>query len=261
MSPGTSAIVGRRESHVAASPAGASPAGASPAGASPAGLARSRQRLAPRPRSLIAQIEHPEIRLEGREGVVGDLRRGRGQGSEQGGLAGIGQADESHVRDEPQLEANPAFLARLALLGVVWGLMRRRREVDVAQAATAAAADEERLLCGDQVAEQLAGFAVEDARPRRNLQGQVLAGLAVHALAGAATARSGLEVMGVAVIAQAGFARIDGQVDGTPSAAVAPVRAAARDVSLTPEGGRAVAAVAAANPDLHLIEKHEWIVS
>ena len=109
MRPGTSAIVGRRS-------------------------------------SSLAEVEHAEVRLEGRERVVGDLRAGGGERREEGRLAGVRQPDEADVGDQPQLEADPALLARLALLGVLRGLVGRRREVDVAEAAPAAAGDHGQLL-------------------------------------------------------------------------------------------------------------------
>jgi hypothetical protein len=87
------------------------------------------------------EIHHAEVRLEGGEGVVSDLRRRRGQRGEQRRLAGIGQPDKTDVGDQPQLEADPALLARLALLGVAGGLVGRGREVDVAEATSAAAAN------------------------------------------------------------------------------------------------------------------------
>ena len=77
------------------------------------------------PLVVLAEVEHPEVRLERRERVVGDLRVGRRQRGEQGRLAGVRQADEPDVGDQPELEAEPALLARLALLGVLRGPVGR----------------------------------------------------------------------------------------------------------------------------------------
>ena len=68
---------------------------------------------------VVAQVQDPEVRLEGRERVVGDLGRGRGDGAEDRGLAGVRQPDETDVGDEPELEAEPALGAGLALLRVL----------------------------------------------------------------------------------------------------------------------------------------------
>ncbi len=208
-----------------------------------------------------AQVEHAQVRFQRRERIVGDLGQGRGQSREQRRLARVRQTDQSDVGDEPKLEADPALLARFAHLGVARGLVRGSREVDVAEPAPAASGDHQGLLGRHEVAQELARVAVEDARPRRHLEHQVVARLAVLLLAGAAAAGRGLEVVGVAEVAQARLARIDGQVDGTAPAAVAAVGAAARHVGFVPERGRSIAAVAASDPDSNSVKKHGSILA
>ena len=95
-------------------------------------------------RVLVAEVEHAEVGLERRERVVGDLRAGGGQRGQQRRLAGVRQPDEPDVGDEPQLQADPALLAGLALLGVARRLVGGGLEVDVAEAAAAAAGDHHR---------------------------------------------------------------------------------------------------------------------
>jgi len=73
--------------------------------------------------------------------------------------------------------------------------MRRGGEVDVAQAALTASGDHQRLLRRDEIAEQSSGFVFEHARAGWDLEGQVIAGLAVLALPGPATTRRALEVV------------------------------------------------------------------
>ena len=50
------------------------------------------------------EVEHAEVGLERREGVGRDARRGGGERREERALAGVGQADEADVGDEPQLQ-------------------------------------------------------------------------------------------------------------------------------------------------------------
>ena len=116
------------------------------------------------------EVEDAEVRRQGREGVGRDLGIGRRQGREEGRLAGVGQADEPDVGDEPELEPQLAILARLALLGVARRAMGGRREVDVAQPAAPAAGDHHPLAGGDEVRDQVAAALVEDAGPRRHGQ-------------------------------------------------------------------------------------------
>ena len=83
MRPGTSAIVGRRS-------------------------------------SLVAEVHDAEVRLERRERVVGDLRRRGGDRGEQRRLAGVRQPDQADVGDQPELEPDPALLARARPSGRAW---------------------------------------------------------------------------------------------------------------------------------------------
>ena len=66
----------------------------------------------------------------------------------------------------------------------------------------------------------------------------------------------GLEVVLVAEVEERRQAGIDAQDDAAAAAAVAAVGAAPRDVRLAAEGGRAVAAVAGTDPDLDVVEEH-----
>jgi hypothetical protein len=75
------------------------------------------------PLVLVAEIHDPEVRLERRERVVRDLPGGRGQRGEERRLARVGQPHQPDVGDETELEPEPLLLARLALLGVLGGLV------------------------------------------------------------------------------------------------------------------------------------------
>ena len=77
--------------------------------------------------SVVGQPHHPEVRLERRERVVGDLGLGRRDGGDQRRLADVGEPDEGDVGEELELEPQPALLADLALLG------ERRRPAPVRQ--------------------------------------------------------------------------------------------------------------------------------
>ena len=108
-----------------------------------------------RPPAVVdAEVHHPQVRLQRGERVGRDLGRGGGQRAEQRRLAGVRQPDEPDVRDQPQLEAQLALLAGLALLRVLGRLVGGRREVDVAEPAAAALGDHDLLADGDEVGDQ-----------------------------------------------------------------------------------------------------------
>jgi hypothetical protein len=92
---------------------------------------------------------------------------------------GVGQSDQADIGYQAQLQLQPAFLASLALLGVVRGSMSGRREVDIAQPATSAAPDKQPLAGHDQIANQISGARVRHDRSRRDEQIEVMTGLAV----------------------------------------------------------------------------------
>jgi len=86
---------------------------------------------------VVVDHDHAQHRHQCRKRVVGDLGLGRANYREQGGLAGVGHADDAGIGDELELQAQPVFLARLAVLGDARGLVGGAFEDRVA-AATAA---------------------------------------------------------------------------------------------------------------------------
>ncbi len=148
------------------------------------------------------------------------------------------------------------LLAGLPLLGVLGRLVGGRLEMRVAEAAAAAARDGRLLPRSDEVGDERTGLVIDDGGSGRDLQDEVVAGLAVAARLRAPAARLGLEVMAVLEVAQRGQPGIDPQEDGAAPTAVATVGAAARDVRLLAEGRGPVTAVAGTDPDLHAVEEH-----
>jgi hypothetical protein len=148
------------------------------------------------------------------------------------------------------------LLPGLALLGVLWGLVRGRLEVGVAEAATPASRDGRPLAGRDQVRDEGAAGVIDDGRSRRHLEEQVLAGLAVAARLRAAAAGLGLEVVAVLEVAERGQTWVDANEYRAATTAVAAVWAAARHVRLLAEGRGPVTTIAGTDPDLHAVEEH-----
>ena len=159
----------------------------------------------------LGELHDAEVGFERRERVVGDLGRRGGDRGEDRRLAGVRQPDEADVGDEPELEADPRLGAGLALLGVLGCLVGRGLEVRVAEAAAPAAGDHRALADGDEVRQQLPGLVGVDRRAGRDVEGQVVAGLAVPAGPRAATAGRRPEMVPVVEVAEGGLAGIDPQ--------------------------------------------------
>ena len=63
--------------------------------------------------------DHPELRFERREGIIGNLRaRGR-YARDQCRLADVGKTDQTHIRQKLQFESKIFFVAQSAVLSFV----------------------------------------------------------------------------------------------------------------------------------------------
>ena len=209
----------------------------------------------------VAEVHDAQVRLEGREGVGRDLRPGRRERAQERRLARVRQPDEAHFGDQAKLEAQPALLAGLALLGVLGGAMGGGREVDVAQAAPTAPGDRDLLPGRHEIGKERARRVVEDARAGRDRDHEVVARLPVPLRAEAASAGLRPEVVREAEVAERRQARVHPDHDGAAATAVTTVRAAPRDVGLAAKRGGAVATVAGANPDRYAVEEHRGRLS
>ena len=196
-----------------------------------------------------------ELRMQRGEGIVGDLRLGRADAGEEGGLAGVGQADETGIGDQLQPQADGEFLGGLAGVGVARRLVGRRLEVRVAEAAVAAFGEGDALTDGGEVGDQRLAVFLVDLGADRHLHDLVFAVGAVAVRAHAVAAALGLEVLLVAVVDQRVEAvdRLDDDVAAV--AAVTAVGAAEFDELLAPERHAAVTARAGFDVDLGFVEE------
>ena len=114
-------------------------------------------------RALAADADHAEVRVLGRERVVGDLGRGAATAGEQRRLAGVGQADEADVGDDLQLQDDPRSSPgspRAANSGAAVMDVAKY----VAAPALAAVGDRHLLAVLEHVREQLAALDVSHHR-------------------------------------------------------------------------------------------------
>ena len=114
---------------------------------------------------VVLEPHDAEVGHERRERVVRDLRLRRAHRRDERGLPRVREPDERGVGHEAQLEAQPALLAVLALLGEARRPPGVREEPEVAPAAPPAADASQRSPCVDEVGEHLAGLEVADGRP------------------------------------------------------------------------------------------------
>jgi hypothetical protein len=197
---------------------------------------------------------HAERRVERRERIVGHLRARARDRADEGGFAGVRQAEQPDVGQHAQLERELAALAGLAARELAWRAVGARLEMQVAEAALAALGEQRALAVRGEVGEQHA-VLVADQRADRHAQLDIRAAAPVLVGAAPDVAVGGAMDAREAVVDQ----RIDVAVGHRPDAAAAPAvaarGAAARHELLAPERGAAVAALAGVHLDFRFVDE------
>ena len=174
---------------------------------------------------------------------------------EQRRFAGVGQADQAGLGDQPEFEFDPALLAGRARRCDARRAARRGDEVHVALAALPPCAIDRALARHHQVGEHLAAFLVEDHRARRHSHHEVAAGMAVLLLAAARFAVARDQARLVFEIEQRREPLVDLEDHVAAAAAVAAGRTAEGTILFAQERDRAVAAFAGVHEDPRFIDK------
>src|SRR5690606_38845046 len=207
-------------------------------------------------RPVPRQLDDAQVRLERREWILRDLRaRGRDRGQERR-LPCVRLADEPDVRDQLQLQGDPPFLARLALLPPPRRAVRWCDERRVPAPATAASRDHQLLTILEELAEHLARVRVLHDRTRRDAEDQVRTVPARLVLPHPVLAALGAVVLVVAEIQERRELVVRAEHDVAPLPAVSAPRSAARDTGLTTERRHPGTARARVNIDHRVIYEH-----
>ena len=202
-----------------------------------------------------AQADHAKIRHQRGERVVRHPRRGRRNGTDEGGFAGIRKAEQADIGQQTQLQLQLAHIAGRTRRGLARRAVDRGLEMDIAQPALAALRHQHALTMAGEVADHLIGVDVGDHGAHRHADRGVLAALAVHLAAHAVFAALRLEAALMAKVDQRIEALISDQPDRTAVAAVAAVGAAERNELLAAEADAAVAAIAGMDLDVGFVDE------
>ena len=191
-----------------------------------------------------AHAHHTQVGVQGGEGVVGDLGAGVRDGRDQGGLAGVGHAQQADVGQHAQLELELEGFAGPADGLLARGTVGRGLVVQVAEAAITALGQQALFAVLEQLHHHFAGFVVADDGAHRHAQDDVLAGGAELVGASTLLAVARLVAAGVAVVDQGVDVAVSDHVDVPASPAVAPVGAAEGNEFLATEADASAATVA-----------------
>ena len=206
-------------------------------------------------RAVLAAVDDTEVRVQRGEGVVRDLRARRGHRADERRLAGVRQAEQTHIGDHLELELEQPLLAgqpgpELARRAVGAGL-----ELGVAPTALAAARHEQRIAGAHEVAQLLAGLRIPHHRADRHRHIEIVAAAAGAVVAAARLARLRLEIALDTEVRERVDALGRAQPDAAAETAVTAVRAAERHELLAPETQAAAAAVTGLHAHLGFIDE------
>src|SRR5690606_15025139 len=179
--------------------------------------------------AFVAYTHYTKVRHQRGEGIVGHARTRGGHRCDQGGLAGIGQTEETHVGDHLQLQLETTGFTRGAVGGLARAAVDAGFETGVTKAVEAAVRDQQALTYHQHVTEQFLGIRLVDTGAHRHTDLEVGAagtGAVTLAAVGAglrAVARLEAEVdQGIEIV-------VGDQPDAAAITAIAAIRTAAID--------------------------------
>jgi hypothetical protein len=124
-------------------------------------------------------VTQSQVRMLRRERIIGDLGASTRQTAEQRTLARIRFADQPDISDHLQLENQPPSLAFFPRRALTRGLIRRRFEMGVPPAPSAAPRRDHPLARAGQILEQETVLSIDHDGSGRNVNDQILPTTAV----------------------------------------------------------------------------------
>ena len=203
---------------------------------------------------VIIKTDHAQMRLEGGEGVVGDLGLRRRHSRDERALPGVWEPHQGHIGHELEFEVQPALLTEFRLLGKRRRPATVREKPGVAAAALPTTSRQPPVPLGDQVGQHLAAGVADDGA-LRNRHFEVGSGLPVATLAHAvgAVARPAVGMIPEAV--EGRHVAVGHQPDAAPIAAVPAIGATLGDVGLPSKRDRSGSAVTRLDVNLCFVDE------
>src|SRR5689334_166051 len=208
---------------------------------------------------LVVDPHDAELRMQGRERIVGDFRLGVRQARQQRRFPGIRQPDQTGIGDQLEAQPHPEFASGPTRTGAARRLIRRALVMRVAETAITAAQQHDTLTRFGQVGEHGFLVVVEHLRPDRDAQHEVAPVRAGTVRPGPAAAVLGPEVLAVAIVDQSVQIVRGLEDDVAALATVATVRPAKLDELLAAKTHCAAAAIATFQVDFALVQEFHWI--
>ena len=205
---------------------------------------------------LLVPVSHDaEARLKCGEGVVGYLGTRTRQRREQSRLAGIGQAHQSNVGQQLQLQNDGHLLHWLAGLGIARSLIGGRAELVVAKTAATALEQHHHLAVVGHVAHELARLGIVDHSAAGHVDVDILAVGAMTLVATTVATMFGAYVALILQVEQRPVVVVATQIDVATASAVATVGSAVGIILHVAQVHRAASALSRAAVYLHIVNE------
>src|ERR1019366_4147575 len=205
---------------------------------------------------VVVRADNAEVRDQGGEGIVGDLRFGRADHGDQRRFAGVRKTDQTDVSDQLQFDGELALFAGVAILREPRRLARGGGEVLIAPPAAPTFGDKNALAVVREVGDEIAGGFVADYGTDRKIDRDVVSVKARAVRAHAVLAAAGFPLAPELQVVERVEPLGGDDPNRAPLAAVATGWAAFRHELLAPESNTAFAAVSGLDLDGCLIDEH-----
>ena len=207
-------------------------------------------------KACVMELYHAQVRVDGCEVVVCNLRLCAGRNGQQRRLTYVRETNQTNVCDQLHFQNNSTFLASSARFRKVWSLTHGVLEVNVTAAASSALRSYERITIFNQVLHQMTGFFVDYHGTYRNLDNQVFAGLTktllLHTVLAIFRFVFSLELK----VHQGSQVSVSLENNVSASSAVTAIRTAFRYERFTTECYSTIAALTGLNKNFGSIYKH-----
>ena len=204
----------------------------------------------------LAHRHHPQVWLQGSEGVVGNLRLGGGDAGDQRGLAGVGIPHQPHIGQQLQLQPVSPLFALPAGFRFPRSLVSRGSKMLIAPSSPSALGGDDALIGPAEVMHQRARLIVIKHGAHRHLQNRVHAfpAAAIGSFAVPSAFRLMLRIEAKVNQRIVPFARLHDDV--AAASAISARRTAPRNKLLPPEGNATIAPIPRLDANPSLINKH-----
>ena len=112
--------------------------------------------------------------MQGRKGVVSNFRFGVRDAGDQCGFAGIGHAEQAHIGQDLELQAQASLLTLFALGELPWRTVYAGLVADVADTAKTALRQHDNLAVGVKIKQNLIGVGIVNHRSDWHAQDNVI---------------------------------------------------------------------------------------